>query len=157
LVPAKSNSYYQSINVKSQFEEIDFPKKSQVKLEGQIKEVVSRSYKMFFCKLSILRWFIAKAENSIGVCISLSKVSRDMPDLEEVVGDLHLEESFEVDVFLEVSVPFHVLFLFNPQSDPAKGPLSISLSASSGFLLLNSIATPLSIASSSLRIDFMRA
>nr|GEW62668.1 uncharacterized mitochondrial protein AtMg00810-like [Tanacetum cinerariifolium] len=37
LVPAKSNSYYQSINVKSLFGKIDCPKKSQVKLKGQIK------------------------------------------------------------------------------------------------------------------------
>nr|GFA20027.1 hypothetical protein [Tanacetum cinerariifolium] len=88
---------------------------------------------------------------------SVNQFIKDMPDLEEVVGNIHLEESFEVDVFLEISVPFHVLFLFNPQSDPAKGPLSVSLSASSGFLLLNSKAIPLSIASSSLRIDFMRA
>nr|GEY23425.1 hypothetical protein [Tanacetum cinerariifolium] len=33
LVPAKSNSYYQSINVKSQFGKIDCPKKSQVNLK----------------------------------------------------------------------------------------------------------------------------
>nr|GFB29641.1 hypothetical protein [Tanacetum cinerariifolium] len=39
LVPAKSNSYYQSINDKSQFGEIDCPKKSQVKLKGQIKVI----------------------------------------------------------------------------------------------------------------------
>nr|GEX17771.1 hypothetical protein [Tanacetum cinerariifolium] len=39
LVPAKSNSYYQSINVKSQFGEIDYHKKSQVNLKGQIKVI----------------------------------------------------------------------------------------------------------------------
>nr|GFB34731.1 hypothetical protein [Tanacetum cinerariifolium] len=39
LVPAKSNSYYQAFNVKSLFGEIDGPKKSQVKLEGQIKMI----------------------------------------------------------------------------------------------------------------------
>nr|GFA63916.1 hypothetical protein [Tanacetum cinerariifolium] len=37
LVPAKSNSYYQAFNVNSQFGEIDCPKKSRVKLKGQIK------------------------------------------------------------------------------------------------------------------------
>nr|GFC57482.1 hypothetical protein [Tanacetum cinerariifolium] len=39
LVPAKSNSYYQVFNVKSLFGEIDCPKKSQVKLKGQIKMI----------------------------------------------------------------------------------------------------------------------
>nr|GEY86659.1 hypothetical protein [Tanacetum cinerariifolium] len=34
LVPTKSNSYYQAINVKSLFGEIDCPKISQVKLKG---------------------------------------------------------------------------------------------------------------------------
>nr|GEV30936.1 hypothetical protein [Tanacetum cinerariifolium] len=37
LVPAKSNSYFQAFNVKSLFGEIVTPKKSQVKLKGQIK------------------------------------------------------------------------------------------------------------------------
>nr|GFA28392.1 hypothetical protein [Tanacetum cinerariifolium] len=36
---AKSNSYYQVFNVKSLFGEIDCPKKSQVKLKGQIKRI----------------------------------------------------------------------------------------------------------------------
>nr|GEZ69909.1 hypothetical protein [Tanacetum cinerariifolium] len=39
LVPAKSNSYYQAFNVKSQFREIDRPEKYQVELEGQIKMI----------------------------------------------------------------------------------------------------------------------
>nr|GFA68605.1 hypothetical protein [Tanacetum cinerariifolium] len=39
LVPAKLNSYYQAINVKTLFGEIDCPKKSQVELEGQIKVI----------------------------------------------------------------------------------------------------------------------
>ncbi|GJS69071.1 putative reverse transcriptase domain-containing protein [Tanacetum coccineum] len=47
------------------------------------------------------------------------------PDLKEVVGDFHLEESFEVDVFLEVSFPSLVLCLFNRRSDPAVGPSSL--------------------------------
>nr|GFA39330.1 hypothetical protein [Tanacetum cinerariifolium] len=44
LVPAKSNSYYQAFNVKSLFEEIDGPKKSQVKLKGQIKHITNQDY-----------------------------------------------------------------------------------------------------------------
>nr|GFB76400.1 hypothetical protein [Tanacetum cinerariifolium] len=39
LVPAKSSPYYQAFNVKSLFGEIDCPKKSQVKLKGQIKMI----------------------------------------------------------------------------------------------------------------------
>nr|GEX63902.1 reverse transcriptase domain-containing protein [Tanacetum cinerariifolium] len=39
LVPATSNSYYQGFNVKSLFGEIDCPKKSQVKIKGQIKMI----------------------------------------------------------------------------------------------------------------------
>nr|GEU56630.1 hypothetical protein [Tanacetum cinerariifolium] len=39
LIPAKSNSYYQAFNVKSQFGEIGRPKKYQVELEGQIKMI----------------------------------------------------------------------------------------------------------------------
>nr|GEX33523.1 hypothetical protein [Tanacetum cinerariifolium] len=39
LVPAKLNSYYQAFHVKLMFGEIDCPKKSQVELEGQIKEL----------------------------------------------------------------------------------------------------------------------
>nr|GEY33957.1 retrovirus-related Pol polyprotein from transposon TNT 1-94 [Tanacetum cinerariifolium] len=39
LVPAKSNLYYQVFNVKSLYGEIDCPKKSQVKLKGQIKMI----------------------------------------------------------------------------------------------------------------------
>nr|GFB36430.1 hypothetical protein [Tanacetum cinerariifolium] len=37
LIPAKSNSYCQAFNVKSLYGELVSPKKSQVKLEGQIK------------------------------------------------------------------------------------------------------------------------
>nr|GFA11063.1 hypothetical protein [Tanacetum cinerariifolium] len=40
LVLAKSNSYCQAFNVKSLNGEIDCPKKSQVKLKGQIKTIV---------------------------------------------------------------------------------------------------------------------
>nr|GEW29035.1 ribonuclease H-like domain-containing protein [Tanacetum cinerariifolium] len=39
LIPAKSSLYYQAFNVKSLFREIDCPKKSQVKLKGQIKMI----------------------------------------------------------------------------------------------------------------------
>nr|GEX49345.1 reverse transcriptase domain-containing protein [Tanacetum cinerariifolium] len=39
LLVAKLNSYYQAFNVKSLFGEIDCPKKSQVKLKGQIKMI----------------------------------------------------------------------------------------------------------------------
>nr|GFA43157.1 DNA/RNA polymerases superfamily protein [Tanacetum cinerariifolium] len=38
LVSAKSNSYYQAFNVKSLFEEIDCPKKSQVKLKAIVSD-----------------------------------------------------------------------------------------------------------------------
>nr|GEY45367.1 integrase, catalytic region, zinc finger, CCHC-type, peptidase aspartic, catalytic [Tanacetum cinerariifolium] len=48
LVPAKSNSYYQVLNVKSLFGEIDCLKKSQVKLEGTLPMLQPRSSEVKF-------------------------------------------------------------------------------------------------------------
>ncbi|GKG40388.1 hypothetical protein Tco_0467165, partial [Tanacetum coccineum] len=76
-------------------------------------------------------------------------------EFEEVAEVFPLEESFVANVFFEVLVPLLIFYRFNPRSNPAEGPSS--LSASSGFLFFNLSATPLSIASSSSRIDFMSA
>nr|GFA62022.1 hypothetical protein [Tanacetum cinerariifolium] len=46
LVLAKSNSYYQALNVKSVSEEIVSPKKSQVKLKWSCKSSVELEYQL---------------------------------------------------------------------------------------------------------------
>ncbi|GJX55442.1 hypothetical protein Tco_0285339 [Tanacetum coccineum] len=44
----------------------------------------------------------------------------DLEDFEELDVDFPLEESFKIDVFLEVSVPLLVLCLFYPSVDQRK-------------------------------------